>query len=134
MGRIRYSGSPVVLASTNTTTEMMASATSDWSSRAPMNWSTRPGAGYLPEASWSMKRSYMTVPGFHLPSVLEVEPRHRHVRPLHRPARLGQIARAGPRAPVHRRPAAAVTGRARHHLGGGLRAGQENRRTAAPDP
>ena len=80
MGRIRYSGSPVALASTNTTTEMMASATSDCSSRRAdePDGERREHAGlarrqrYLPEASWSKKRSYMTVPVFHLPSLLDV--------------------------------------------------------------
>src|SRR5690242_4011763 len=48
MGRIRYSGSPVARARANTTTEMMASATSDWTTRATTNRSKRPRAGLLP--------------------------------------------------------------------------------------
>src|SRR6266536_6234546 len=45
MGRIRWRGSPVVLARMKTTTDRMASATSDWSSRARTKRTT--GATYL---------------------------------------------------------------------------------------
>ena len=74
MGRIRCRGSPVALARMKTTTERMARATSDWRTRDRTKRITARASPrrYFPEASWSKKRSYMTEPGFHLPSVLEV--------------------------------------------------------------
>jgi hypothetical protein len=56
----------VALASTNTTTERMARAASDWTRRVRTNRATP--AQRFDEASSSRKKSYITVPGFHLPS------------------------------------------------------------------
>ena len=69
IGRIRWSGSPVARASTNTTTERMARAASDWRRRVRTNRATP--AQRFDEASSSRKKSYITVPGFHLPSVFD---------------------------------------------------------------
>ena len=58
-----------------TTTESRASAISDWTNLVAtkrISRRRRASRAYFEEASASTKRSYMTVPGFHLPSVLEV--------------------------------------------------------------
>ena len=75
MGRIRCSGSPVARARTKTTTERMARATSDCSSREATKRSIDAAGAAAPlprdsptcrAASWSKNRSYMTVPGIPL--------------------------------------------------------------------
>ena len=83
MGRIMCNGSPVARARMKTTTDRMAKAASDCSTRTRTKRtmiqccrgerrSLPPRLLYLLEASWSRKRSYITEPGFHLPRVFDV--------------------------------------------------------------
>jgi hypothetical protein len=71
---MRCSGSPVARARMKTTTDKIARATSDWKSRARTKRITGAASPdpYFDAASWSMKRSYITVPTVHLGSVFEV--------------------------------------------------------------
>ena len=71
---MRCNGSPVARARMKTTIDKIAKATSDCKKRARtkrITGAASPGP-YFDEASWSKKRSYITVPGFHLPSVFDV--------------------------------------------------------------